>query len=114
MPPVLSIQAENMAGVLLRVEHQVARVCLQRDPVTRDLVTRGHSLDSLHLAPLQQESQPRHVVPGCNGEHAEHVTEPARDQSDLMLRTVRTPCADSWSTPEDRFGFLVEFYPILI
>ena len=35
-------------------------------------------------------------------------------QSDLMLRTVRTPCADSWSTPEDRFGFLVEFYPILI
>ena len=35
-------------------------------------------------------------------------------QSDLMLRTVRTPCADSWSTPEDRFEFLVEFYPILI
>ena len=43
-----------------------------------------------------------------------HCHHPHFGQSDLMLRTVRTPCADSWSTPEDRFGFLVEFYPILI
>ena len=35
-------------------------------------------------------------------------------QSDLMLRAVRAPRADSWSPHEDRFGFLVEFYPILM